>query len=156
MKPLNIFIPTEATLLGVDWLGIGYRLWRNLAPKTRDNFLPRMTQDMTGYTNKLASPSDFSSMMAKVLTEIRVPVSVEMSPFTPGWPQRKVMTGEERFLTATMASAWTGHSERASRSSLAALLGFPKKKGTTWGGGLQWARTSTCGFTGPSCEELSR
>ena len=71
---------------------------------------------MNGFTKKLPSSGDLSAMMTKVLTMLKVPVMRE----------GRISTGEDVFLEERLVGAWTGHSERASLPSLAAMMGLPK------------------------------
>jgi hypothetical protein len=62
VKTLPIFVPKEASVSGVDWLNVGYTLWKEAADFERDFFMPRVVPDGSGFWRKCPTPGDLVAM----------------------------------------------------------------------------------------------
>ena len=118
VRELSVFIPVESTITGLDWLGAGYALWRESVWEGSDFFLPRLSSDGSFFVEKAASTGDLAGMFRSALLLLKVPVQGALG----------IVPGEDLMVPEMWALAWTGHSERASVTSLAAALGIPKEE----------------------------
>ena len=116
VRVMHFFVPAEAALTGLPWLQTGFRLWEALVPEGLDHFLPRMTGGRDAFTRKVATGADLAAMGRAALLALRVPTFVDGV-----WG----MT-DEKLATERMLIMLTGHSERPTLPSLAAILGVPK------------------------------
>ena len=118
------------------WLKRGFDLWVSMVPLEVDFFLPRMTANMSAFTDRLATASDLAGMLASTLLMIRVPLlgDQEMGEATvtgsagnrSAEPALTVTFKQETFIHEALADSLTGHSERGTLQSLMAGIGVPK------------------------------
>ena len=117
-KEIAAFVYRDISLSGTDWLGIGYRIWDSeLFTYRRDYLVMQPKRDWHGIRRKFASPSDLSSMIQKLLGDLKVPV-------------RRLAYWElmhtALLLPDGLETHFSGHSPRNFVTSVAALLGFSK------------------------------
>ena len=142
VKTLPVFVPKEASVSGVDWLNVGYTLWKEAADFERDFFMPRVVPDGSGFWWKCPTPGDLVAMGVKVIELLKTPQKVVGGePNGAGW-----QLTEETLVGRILAPAWTGHSERATLPSALAAFGVEKDKRTYLGrwspeGGDVYVRT---------------
>ena len=116
VREFDLFVPVGATFAKTNWLETGFNLWAKLVPKDIDFFVPRLSANMEFFTKKAPSSSDLAGMQMKVLVMLRAPKLKD----------NLLREGEGPLLDEPMAMVWTGHSERATLTSLAAAVGIPK------------------------------
>ena len=138
---LKLFIPVEAYVSNPLWLAAGHALWVEDAHSQKDFFLARARGDLSGFEKKAASKSDMAGMMMRLLLELRVPKKVGEQDVAGGW-----VNAEEKFFAGPAVLAFTGHSERATLTSLLAALGVPRAEREHVGrwaprGGDEYVRT---------------
>ena len=123
VRELPLFVPCEAYLATVDWISVGYHLWKELPPGDRDFFLPRPIANAEGFGTKVASAGDAAAMGTSLAAYMQIP--------------RKVVEGQgvsyvtwelspEALLPGALAGGWTNHSERATLPSALAAIGVGK------------------------------
>ena len=117
-KEVAAHVFRSVSLTGVDWLGIGYRIWdSDEFSYRRDYLVMEPKRDWSGVRRKFAAPSELSSLIRKLLSTLRV-------------PQRRGIQWElmsaSLLLPDGLEMHYTGHSPRNFLTSVAALLGFSK------------------------------
>ena len=117
-KEVAAHVFRSVSLTGVDWLGIGYRIWdSDEFAYRRDYLVMEPKRDWSGVRRKFAAPSELASLIRKLLSTLRV-------------PQRRGVHWElmaaSLLLPDGLEMHYTGHSPRNFLTSVAALLGFSK------------------------------
>ena len=117
-KEIAAFVYRTISLTGVDWLGIGYRIWESdMFSYRRDYLVMEPRRDWGSVRRKFATPSDLSSMIRKLLSTLRVPLRR-----LAYWE----LMGTSLLLRDGLEMHYSGHSPRNFLTSVAALLGFSK------------------------------
>ena len=117
-KEIAGFVYRTISLSGVDWLGIGYRIWESeMFSYRRDYLVMEPRHDWQSVRRKFATPSDLSSMIRKLLSTLRVPLRR-----LAYWE----LMGTSLLLPDGLEMHFSGHSPRNFLTSVAALLGFSK------------------------------
>eukprot|EP00435_Cladocopium_sp_Y103_P019650 s5608_g4.t1 len=115
-KEVSVHVYRTASLSGEDWLGIGYRLWdADPFDYRRDYFVMEPAKDWNSVKRKYVSPSDLSSLIKKLLSELGVPRRI-----IGGWDA----SGGILLLPDGLENHFTGHSPRNFMTSVAAAIGF--------------------------------
>eukprot|EP00435_Cladocopium_sp_Y103_P076253 s462_g84.t1 len=115
-KEVSAFVYRTVSLSGVDWLGIGYKIWESdLFSYRRDYLVMEPKRHWSGVRRKFAPPSELSSLIRKLLASLRVPQRRSMY-----W----VLMDSCLLLPDGLEMHFTGHSPRNFLTSVAALLGF--------------------------------
>ena len=117
-KEISAFVFRTISLSGVDWLGIGYRIWEtDMFSYRRDYLVMEPRRDWESVRRKFVSPSDLSSLIRRLLSTLRVPLR------RLGYWE---FTGTSLLLPDGLEIHFSGHSPRNFLTSVAALLGFSK------------------------------
>jgi hypothetical protein len=138
---LKVYIPKDAFTVNQDWLADGYKVWKDTVVIEQDFFLGRAAKDLSSFEAKVARASDLSGMGTKLLTELCVPRFVGESEGRMLW-----VNTVEKILPGNLAAAFTGHSERATLTSILAAVGVPRAEREYIGrwapkGGDEYVRT---------------
>ena len=98
----------------------------------RDYFLPRISSEYATFIPKLASSNDLAGMLNGVLTPLMVPVVDDVGT--------GLVESDTKMMTAMYAAGWTGHSERATVTSVLAVAGYSQEDRAYLG---RWAAGSS-------------
>eukprot|EP00435_Cladocopium_sp_Y103_P019604 s2653_g4.t1 len=117
-KEIMAHVFRTISLIGVDWLGIGYRIW-DADPFSfrRDYLVMEPNRDWNGVRRKFIPPSELSSLIRKLLSTLRVPQGRGLH-----WE----LVSAHLLLPDDLESHFSGHSPRNFLTSVAALIGFNK------------------------------
>ena len=115
-KEVSVHVFRTVSLTGIDWLGIGYRLW-DADPLNfrRDYFVMEPSSDWSSAKRRFVSPSGLASFIGKLLSDLPVPRKVAGE-----W----VPNSGTLLLPDGLESHFTGHSPRNFLTSVAAAIGF--------------------------------
>eukprot|EP00435_Cladocopium_sp_Y103_P001505 s953_g1.t1 len=115
-KEICAFVFRTISLSGVDWLGIGYRIWESeMFSYRRDYLVMEPRGDWRSVRHKFIPPADLSSLIRKLLSTLKVPL------------RRLAYWGlmnHALLLPDGLEMHFSGHSPRNFLTSVAALLGF--------------------------------
>ena len=117
-KEISAFVFRTVSLSGVDWLGIGYRIWdTDLFSFRRDYLVMEPRDDWHSVRRKFVTPANLSSLIRKLLSTLRV-------------PQRRgtywELLNHSLLLPDGLEMHFSGHSPRNFVTSVAALLGYSR------------------------------
>eukprot|EP00435_Cladocopium_sp_Y103_P016255 s3393_g4.t1 len=117
-KEIAAHVFRTVSLTGVDWLGIGYRIWESETFSYRRDFLVmEPKKDWTGVRRKFVTPAELSSLIRKLLSSLRVPQRRNVY-----WE----LMGTSLLLPDGLETHFSGHSPRNFLTSVAALIGFSR------------------------------
>ena len=94
--------------------------------------MPRISSDYATFIPKLASSNDLAGMLNGVLTLLMVPVVDDVGT--------GLVESDMKMMTAMYAAGWTGHSERATVTSVLAAAGYSQEDRAYLG---RWAAGSS-------------
>ena len=115
-KEVSVHVFRTVSLTGIDWLGIGYRLW-DADPFNfrRDYFVMEPSSDWDSAKRRFVSPCGLASLIGKLLSDLPVPRKVAGE-----W----IANSGTLLLPDGLESHFTGHSPRNFLTSVAAAIGF--------------------------------
>jgi hypothetical protein len=131
VRDLPLVVPKEAFIVEPQWIETGYTLWEAIGDLERDYFIPRISADMKEFTGRPASSRDLATLGTIVLAELTTPVRVKNLEGKVSGPKDSGgslpwMCGKVRLIPVSLATGWTGHSERSTLPSLLAAMGVAK------------------------------
>ena len=139
-KEVKFFISREISLTGVDWLKIGFQIWKEY-DKSRDYLVMEASPDWAKPTGRGVEPNVLTLYLRQIFRGLRAPRYT-----SSGW------RSDPRALLFPkgLEAFWTGHAFRDWLPSLAAALGVPKPDRdflgrwaiNTSGGSSDYVRTS--------------
>jgi len=119
---LPFFVSRKATLAGVDWVRMGYLIWKSDAwSYRRDHFplCPNKQQD--GPISKPMTPPLMQSFFLGLLAHLKRPVRPTV---LAGWTEAP--DEDDYLIPSELVFFWTGHSARHWLPSVATAMGFGK------------------------------
>lgn len=133
---LPFWLSRNIGLTGVDWLQLGFDIWRtDHFYKGGDYFVPMPNADFTGTRKTGASEAQIVSLCKKVLSTLTVPKLI-------GGKWRSMPSGA-RILPYPLILYWQGHSERHFIPNVGAADTIPKQDiDTTGRWGISAAQSS--------------
>ena len=124
VRELPLFIPADASVAENDWLSTGYRLLQDIGPSGRDFMLPRPTDDLDRFGNRMASDTDAAILCRLMLADLKIPI--KKADVETGITKWEIT--DAPFMSPLVTSGWTNHSERATLTSMLAAMGIDKAR----------------------------
>jgi hypothetical protein len=118
---LPFFVSRKATLAGVDWVRMGFLIWKSDEWSFKRDYFPLSpNKSQEGPTNKPCPPALMQSIFLGILAKLRVP----KRPTTlAGWRESEE---EDMLIPENLVFFWTGHSARHWLPSVATAMGYGK------------------------------